>query len=157
MKKIYNLFFATNIQQLFLPFCFITTVSTTSLISNPFNLSSRAAEAFTVSTTEVTNYAQAVLKMEPVRQEAFKKIKILISGKEVPQIACNLPSSFNSLPREANDIAVSYCKQSNKIVEDNNLTIDRFNRITQEIQGNNILRQQIYNELLRLQKALGGK
>jgi len=156
MKKIDNLFFRINIQQLFLPICFIATLSTTSIIFSSYNLSVQASESFTVSNSEVTNYAQAVLAMEPVRKDALQKITILIGkDKDVPPILCNLPNSINSLPTDAKNVAVTYCNASQKIVEANHLTIDRFNGITQEIQHNIILKQQIQNELSRLQKNVG--
>jgi hypothetical protein len=154
MKKIDNLFFRINIQQLFLPICFIATLSTTSIISSSYNLSVRAAESLTVSNSEVTNYAQAVLAMEPGRKAAFQTIKSLM-GKEVPQIFCNSADTIGSLSIDAKKVVVNYCNASQKIVEANHLTIERFNRITQEILVNDTLKQQIQNELSRLQKNVG--
>ena len=90
--------------------------------------------------------------MEPARQQAFQDIKKIIGSGEVPKIVCNDPNSMNGLPSQAKDIAVNYCKNSQKIVEDNGFTIDRFNQLTVEIQNNSTLKRQIYNNLLRLQK-----
>ncbi|HEY9801862.1 MAG TPA: DUF4168 domain-containing protein [Leptolyngbyaceae cyanobacterium] len=102
--------------------------------------------------TEITSYAQAVLAMEPARQEAFGQIKKIVGGRDVPQIVCSEPSSMNNLPSKARDIAVNYCNHSQKIVGDYGLTIDKFNRMTAEIQANSNLKQQVYNTLIRLQR-----
>ncbi|MBD6616745.1 DUF4168 domain-containing protein [Komarekiella sp. 'clone 1'] len=128
-------------------------ITTTSVISSTLSLNSKAYAQTAVNNTEINSYAQAVLAMEPARQHAFEEIKKLIGGGEIPQIVCNDGNSINGLPRKAQDIAVNYCTRSQKIVEDNGLSIDRFNKITMEAQNNNNLKRQIYNTLLRLQKA----
>ena len=103
--------------------------------------------------TDVTNYAQAVLEMEPVRQTAFDEIKKLIGSGDIPPIVCHKPESLDALPRNARKIAVNYCSQSQKIVESNLLTIARFNAITIDMQNNPNLKTQIQKELLRIQNA----
>lgn len=120
--------------------------------SNSFVFSS-AAYAQNVSETEVTNYAQAVLSMEPARQTAFNQIKKMIGAADVPSIVCHKPESLNALPSKAQEIAVNYCNQSKDIVESNGLTITRFNTITVNMQNNPNLKTRIHNELLRLQNA----
>jgi hypothetical protein len=136
----------------------LATLTTTSFIFATLGLSAKAnTPNFTISNTEVTNYAESVLEMEPKRQTAFEEIKKLIGGKEIPKIVCNDPKSMNSLPGKAKDIAVNYCNESQKIVEQNSLSIDRFNQITVETQNNNDLKRQIYNTLIRLQKEQAAK
>ena len=103
--------------------------------------------------TAVTNYAQAVLEMEPVRQTAFDEIKKLIGSGDIPPIVCHKPESLDALPGNARKIAVNYCSQSQKIVESNLLTIARFNAITVDMQNNPNLKTQIQKELLRIQNA----
>lgn len=120
--------------------------------SNSFVFSS-AAYAQNVSETEVTNYARAVLLMEPVRQTAFNQIKKMIGSEDVPSIVCHKPESLNALPSKAQEIAVNYCSRSKDIVESNGLTIARFNAITVNMQNNSNLKTRIHNELLRLQNA----
>jgi hypothetical protein len=134
------------------------TLTAASLIFGIGGLYTKAdAQTVTVNNTEVINYAQSVLKMEPKRQQAFEEIKKLIGEKEIPKIVCNDPSSMNSLPNQAKDIAVNYCNGSQTIVAENNLTIERFNQITLEIQTNSDLKRQIYNTLLRLQNESRSK
>lgn len=134
------------------------TLTTASLIFATFGLNTKAdAQPLTVNSIEVTNYAQSVLAMEPKRQQAFEEIKKLIGGKEIPKIVCDDLSSMNALPNKAKDIAVNYCNDSQKIVTEHSLTIERFNEITLEIKNNTALKRQIYNTLIRLQNESGAK
>lgn len=153
MKSFYHRFFRYTIIRMLSQFLFVG-VTTTCLISNGVVLSSKADAQSPppVNPNELTSYARALLGMEPQRQQAFEEIKKIIGDKEVPKIVCNDTNSLNGLPSKARDIAVNYCKRSQKIVEDNDLTIDRFNKITIDIQNNENLKRQLYNRLLLLQK-----
>ncbi|MEA5617878.1 DUF4168 domain-containing protein [Cronbergia sp. UHCC 0137] len=153
MQKIYCVFVPTGLQQMLSKLLVLSTLSLTGLISGTLGWSSQvAAQTLKVNNTEIRNYAQAVLAMEPARQEALEKIKKLIGGKEVPKIVCHESKTIDALPNNIRDIAVNYCNKSQKIVEANGLTSDLFNKITMEIPNNNTLKQQIYNILLELQK-----
>ncbi|MES1022299.1 DUF4168 domain-containing protein [Gloeocapsa sp. BRSZ] len=139
----------------------IATLSSVSVVSGlvPNLAGSRQVEfssvayAQAVSNAEVTNYARSVLVMEPVRQTAFNEIKRIISSDNIPPIVCNQPRSFSSLPTDARNIAVEFCKRSRQIVESNGLTINRFNAITVNLQSDAQLERRVKNELLRLQNA----
>ncbi|MEH2177290.1 DUF4168 domain-containing protein [Nostoc sp.] len=155
MKKISDLFFRTSRKRTLSRSLFFGAIATVSLISNGFSLSSKAnaqTPAPIVNNTEIDSYAQAVLAMEPARQNAFEEIKKLIGNGEIPQIVCNDSNSINGLPKKAQDIAVNYCNHAQKIVEDNGLKFEQFNKITIELQNNTILKRQVYNTLLRLQQ-----
>jgi hypothetical protein len=150
MHKVYYCLFSTSLRRILGQSLVIATVG---LISSNFGWSEQAhAQTLTINNTEVTNYAKAVLAMEKPRQQAFDQIKKEIGNGEIPKIVCNDPKSINNLPDKARDIAIKYCNHSQKIVEDNGFTIDRFNKITIELQNNDNLKQQVYNMLLRLQK-----
>ncbi|MEH1948496.1 MAG: DUF4168 domain-containing protein [Nostoc sp.] len=155
MNKISDLFFRTGRKRTLSRVLFFGAIATVSVISNAFSLSPKA-EAQTpapiVNNTEIDSYAQAVLAMEPARQNAFEEIKKLIGNGEIPQIVCNDSNSINGLPKKAQDIAVNYCNHAQKIVEDNGLKFEQFNKITIELQNNTILKKQVYNTLLRLQQ-----
>jgi hypothetical protein len=152
MQENYFMILQTSIKHKLSESLVFATLTAASLIFGTLGLSPKAnAQPVTVNNTEVINYAQSVLKMEPKRQQAFEEIKKLIGGKEIPKIVCNDPSSMNSLPNKAREIAVNYCNDSQTIVAANNLTIERFNQITVEVQNNDALKRQIYNTLLRLQ------
>jgi hypothetical protein len=50
---------------------------------------------------------------------------------------------------------VDYCEQSKEIVENNGMSIRRFNEITVNSRSNSELMRRIRNELLRLKKGSG--
>ncbi|MBI1242150.1 MAG: DUF4168 domain-containing protein [Nostoc sp. RI_552] len=157
MKSLLNIFFPGSLQHIFSRSVVLSIITTASLVSSSLILTSRSnAQTPTVNNqvknTDIINYAQAVLAMETPRQQAFAEIKKLIGGGDIPKIICNDPSSINILPRQVQNIAITYCENSKKIVEDNGLSIDRFNTITVELQNNTNLKRQVYNTLIRLQK-----
>ncbi|MEH1780733.1 MAG: DUF4168 domain-containing protein [Nostoc sp.] len=159
MKKISDLFSLTSRKRILSQSFFFGAIATVSVISTAFAWNSKAYAQTpppivnnTVNNTEINSYAQAVLAMEPARQNAFEEIKKLIGNGEIPKIVCNDPNSINGLPKKAQDIAVNYCTHAQKIVEDNGLRFEQFNKITIELQNNNILKRQVYNTLLRLQQ-----
>jgi hypothetical protein len=152
MKKIYNLFLVPKIQQQLFLSCCLITLTIAGIMGASSDLTAKAEDSPTVKDDELINYAKSILLMEGPRQEAFGKIKLLISSQEIPQIVCNVSESINRLPRQAKNIAVNYCTRSQNIVQENHLTVDRFNRITQAVQSNGTLKQRIYNILLNLQK-----
>ncbi|MEH2139201.1 DUF4168 domain-containing protein [Nostoc sp.] len=156
MKKISDLFSQSSRKRILCQSFFFGAIATASVISNAFSLNSKVYSQTPppiANNTQINSYAQAVLAMEPARQNAFEEIKKLIGNGEIPKIVCNDSNSINGLPRKAQDIAVNYCNRSQKIVQDNGLSIDQFNKITIELQNNDILKQQVYNTLLRLQKS----
>lgn len=153
MKRIAKLFLPDTLEHLLPRTCLFGIVATASFFASTLTFTAKAdAQTPTVNNSEIVSYAQAVLAMEPSRQQAFGEIKKLIGGGEIPQIVCNDPKSINNLPQKARDIAVNYCNRSQKIVEENGLSIERFNKITVEIQNDSNLKRQIYNTLIRLQK-----
>lgn len=111
-----------------------------------------SAYAQTITDEEVANYAKSVLQIEPLRQQLYNQIKQLIGTP--PPISCNDPISSNQLTGLARNIADSYCEQSKIIVEENSLTIRRFNEITQAIENNSAIQMLIVQELIRQQELL---
>ena len=139
---------------------FLGTIAAVSLLSglmlNPLSnphplVVGTTAYAQDVSDPQVTSYAQAVLRMEPVRQQAYDEIKTIIGSSNVPPIVCNKPESLDALPGNARSIATDYCDRSKEIVEKNGLTISRFNEITVNMQSDTNLKNRIQAELLRIQ------
>ncbi len=132
---------------------FIGVIASVSFLSSTLIFSSKSyAQAAPVKNDEVIKYAKTVLEMEPSRQQTFDEIKKMMGGSQVPQISCNDSNSFNGLPGKAKNIAVEYCNRYLQVVTENGLSMDRFNEITVQIQGNQNLQQQVHNQLLRLQK-----
>ncbi|MBW4593159.1 MAG: DUF4168 domain-containing protein [Brasilonema angustatum HA4187-MV1] len=155
MKRSYQNFFQVSLIPILAQSLFVGIVATASLVSSTLVLSSKtdAQAPQGINPGELRNYARAMLKMEPERQQAFDEIKKIMNAGDVPKIVCNDNNSLNGLPGKAKDIAVNYCQRYQKVVEDNGLSIDRYNTITTQVQGNEDLKRKMYNELLRQQKV----
>jgi hypothetical protein len=76
------------------------------------------------SASEITNYAKAVLQMEPHRRQAVDQIRRAGGNTN---IVCS--SVFSGLP--GGQVAANYCNRAARIVRDNGLSNRRFNEITQ--------------------------
>ncbi|MBU6344648.1 MAG: DUF4168 domain-containing protein [Cyanobacteria bacterium REEB494] len=96
-----------------------------------------------ITSSEITNYAQTVMIMEPKRQQAFKEIKTLINTRAIPTIICNDANSIKFLPISAQKIAINYCNEYEETVSQHSLTVDRFNQITAEINNNSVLKERV--------------
>ncbi|HIK26891.1 MAG: DUF4168 domain-containing protein [Oscillatoriaceae bacterium SKW80] len=110
-----------------------------------------AVTAQTVSPPDISNYARAVLALEPIRKDALARIEKIL-GK-VPSIVCSEPKTLNALSGEAREIAINFCNKSKEIVESNGLTTNTFNQITIKLQTDPTLQQQIQQEMLRIQQS----
>jgi len=110
-----------------------------------------SAQAQEISNQEITNYARAVLAIEPRRVEAYNEIKGMAGGS-VPRVVCNETQEINRLSGGVRGIAVNYCQQAKKVIETNGLTVNRFNQLTLLQQANPAVKQRIQAELLRLQQ-----
>lgn len=105
------------------------------------------AMAQNVSDEDLKKYAQAAIAIENLRQTTYSNIESVI-GKSSGQMSCNQRQSFSQLPENARKMAIEYCDQSEVIVQNNGLTINRFNQITQQVKQDPSLKQ-------RLQSILG--
>lgn len=110
-----------------------------------------AAYAQDINSTQVTNYAKAVLEAEPLRQTALNNIKQAIGSGDVPQIVCDNQESFNSLPENARNVASNYCNEYGTIVRKYFGSFEQFNQITRNVQNDPNLKKRIQDEMIRLQ------
>ena len=119
--------------------------------SNTFVFSTVAYAQQTVTDAEITHYAEALLKIEELRQDTFGEIKNMFGGK-VPEIVCNDNQSINNLPTPVRNAVRSFCDDSAAVVEDHfpQGRNSRFNQITNLMQNNPGLRQRIQNEMRRI-------
>ncbi len=113
-----------------------------TLLATLLSLSPRMVNAQTLSDEQINNYAQAVMRIESNRQQAYAEIQ-RIMGENPPEIVCNQPSSYNSLPEEAAKVALTYCQNSENIVKDTGMTVEQFNQITQQIKQDQELERRI--------------
>ncbi len=100
---------------------------------------------------QIKRYATAVLLIETQRKQAYQAISQIL-GKIPPAITCNQRESFNNLPANAQKIAVDYCNNSKKIVQDSGLNATEFNAITNRVRSDDNLRRRVQNEMIRLQR-----
>ena len=102
------------------------------------------------SDTIITNFAQAVLAIEDLRNQAYEDIK-KIAGT-VPEIACHESDSLSNLPSEVRKIVVQYCNDSKDIVENSGISTTQFNELATEAQSSESLTRRIQNVMIRLQQ-----
>ena len=112
-----------------------------------------------VTAQEITKYADSVLQIENLRVGVYEEIQNEFQkqspGGSVPPIICNEKNSVNTLPQTVKVIAVSYCNQAKEIIERNDLTVSRFNQITQLQRKDQTWREKIKAELIRIQQETG--
>lgn len=105
-------------------------------------------QEFTPEETE--NYAKAGYGVELLRREVYQEIKGLMN-EPPPSILCDQQSTLDNLQPDVREIADRYCSQSRQIVEQNNLTINRFNELKNHYDRQDDFYQQVQEILLKLQ------
>jgi len=103
--------------------------------------------AYAQSAEQVTQYAKAVLQIEPVRQEALAEAKQVMGGS-VPANVCRQ----SSIPNAVESVCKTFLSRSADIIQSSGLTIGEFNRITMRLQNDSRLRDRMRQELIRLQQ-----
>ena len=132
----------------------VPEVSMRSLETNSFSLptishSQKAyAQQFTPDETE--NYAKAGYEVELLRRKVYQEIKNSIN-QPPPDIVCDRQDTLDSLQPKVREIANRYCDRSREIVEEHNLTVDRFNVLKTYYDRQDSFYQQVQSILLKLQ------
>lgn len=103
-----------------------------------------------VSNDEVNRYAKTVRAIEASRQATVAEITRLTQSDQMPDVACDQPSTVQKLPDNLQAIVVSYCKQAKQVGETNGFTMSRFNAITANLETNPELAKRIQAELTSL-------
>ena len=104
---------------------------------------------------EILNYARAVLAIETKRQQTVRDIQGYVDDG-VPRVDCSERGSLNRLDNpDARNLAIDYCSHAKKMIEDNNLSVSRFNEITRIQQTDAQLQQRIQGVLMQLQQPSG--
>ena len=99
---------------------------------------------------EIQSYAKAGYEVELLRREVYQQIKSSID-EPPPNIVCDRQETLSNLKPEIRDIADRYCNQSQQIVRENNLTIDRFNELKSYYDRRDSFYQEVQNALIELQ------
>jgi Domain of unknown function (DUF4168) len=119
------------------------------------------AQSDAVSEAEIRGYANSVLQMDSPRTAALNQIQALLSGVNYNpaqvDMTCPNTRNLNQLPRqvrsEVREIIVNYCNQARAIVEENGLTVRRFNSITEAHQSDTALAERIRTALIQIQQS----
>ncbi|MEL6909184.1 MAG: DUF4168 domain-containing protein [Cyanobacteria bacterium J06555_3] len=106
------------------------------------------AQQFTPEETE--NYARAGYEVELLRREVYQELKSLMN-EPPPNIVCDRQSTIDSLKPEAKAIANRYCTQSRRIVQQNNLSINRFNELKTRYDSKDSFYERVQEILIKLQ------
>jgi hypothetical protein len=113
------------------------------------SLSGKAyGQQFTPAETE--SYAKAGYQVELLRRQVYQEIKNLLD-EPPPNIVCDRQSTWDNLKPEVKNIANRYCTQSRQIVQQNNLSINRFNELKSQYDRQDGFYQQVQKILLKLQ------
>lgn len=99
---------------------------------------------------EIQNYAEAGYEVELLRREVYQKIKSAIN-QPPPNIVCDRQDTLENLQLNIREIANNFCNQSLQIVEQHNLSIDRYNELKSYYDRRDGFYQQVQNVLLKLQ------
>jgi Domain of unknown function (DUF4168) len=99
------------------------------------------------SASQIRSYAGAVLDIEPLRQNAYEKVKNMMKGN-VPKDVCRT----GQLPGDVRSICANFFDESADRIRRNNLSIGEFNEITQKSQSDPKLKNQIQQEMIRQQR-----
>ncbi len=109
--------------------------------------SSGASAVLAQSANQIRSYAGAVLDIEPLRKDAYRKVQNMMKGN-VPSDVCR----HGQVPGDVRSICSSFFDESADRIRKNNLSIGEFNDITQKSQSDPKLMNQIQQELIRLQR-----
>ncbi|WP_172636031.1 DUF4168 domain-containing protein [Synechococcus sp. PCC 6312] len=104
----------------------------------------------TLSNSQLSSYAQAVLAIEPIRLKYYRQAQKMFSG-QVPRNSCLAEPKNLASPRLDN-LCSQYFNESTQILKKYDLTPEEFNNITQQIHANPGLYQRVQYEMMRLQK-----
>ena len=132
----------------------VPEVSVRSLDLNQFSLitisrsQNASAQEFTPEETE--NYAKAGYQVELLRREVYQEIKNSIN-QPPPDIVCDRQETLDSLQSQVREIAARYCDRSREIVEQHDLTVDRFNELKTYYDRQDSFYQQVQSILMKLQ------
>lgn len=137
----------------------VTILATMSLASGIIPNISSQPRIFTRENTvyaqeyspeEVYNYAKAGFEVEMLRQQVYQEIKSVVN-EPPPNIVCDRPETIDSIPDNIQGIANNYCDRVPQIVEENNLSIQRFNQLKNDYDRGGSFYQQVQEQLLNLQ------
>ncbi len=103
-----------------------------------------------INNTQVSNYARAVLAIEPIRLKYYRQAQQLFPGR-LPRNPC-LGNSKDTIPTGLEGICQQYMNESMAILRKHDLTPEEFNAITQQLRFSPSLYQRVQLEMMRHQQ-----
>ena len=118
-----------------------------------------------VRTEEIDSYALSILQIDGPRNQAYTEIQNILIGADLSGndseviLSCgstrNISRNLSSLPRtvrpNVQSIIVNFCNEAREIVENNGLSVSRFNHITGAHREDPALADRIRLKMLDLQ------
>jgi hypothetical protein len=95
---------------------------------------------------KVSNYADAVLQMEPLRINALNKVRSYM-GDQTPKNVCRQ----GGLPSSVKITCTDFYNQSADVIQRNGLSNWEFNQITEKVRTDTLYRQRLDQELQQRQ------
>jgi len=114
-------------------------------------LALRAHAQSDISQGKVRQYAQAMLKIERLRQRTYQKVEQRMGAGAVPNIACHRSESLSQLSPEVRKTARSYCKRSRQIVRQHDLTVSEVNRLNRKYESDPAFKERVGAIMRQLQ------
>jgi hypothetical protein len=103
-------------------------------------------------TSQLTDYARAVLEIEPIRLKYYQQAEQLMRRGQIPQNTC-LGNNKANVPQGLEGICNGYLNDSKQVIERNNLTPEQFNEITLRARTDTSLMTRIQQELVKLRRS----
>jgi len=111
----------------------------------------RAQAQSEVPQAKLRQYAQTMLEIERLRQQAYQKIEQRLGSDAVPNIACHRSQSLSQLSPQVRKTARSYCQRSRQIVRQRGLTVSEVNRLTRKYQSDPAFKDRVGGMMQQIQ------
>jgi Domain of unknown function (DUF4168) len=103
-----------------------------------------------ITPQQVSDYAAAVLEIEPIRLKYYDQARKQTNGKIPPNLC--LENEKTNVVNELASICSSYMEESQAVIIKHDLTQDQFNAITTQAQTDRALSDRIQQQLRQHQK-----
>mgnify|MGYP006420736545 CR=1 FL=1 len=119
---------------------------------SPLVVSAQEAPIAGVSEQEILEYARVAYEIEQDRQLVYDEIEELMKG-DVPELACNDEDSLEQTNEDVREVFLNWCRRSEEIIEESELSISRFNKIHELQEDNDELKERIQAEVEKIRES----
>ena len=99
---------------------------------------------------ETANYAKAGFEVEMLRRQVYQEIKAIVN-QPPGDIVCDRQETLSDLDPEVRELTESFCTRTIEIVQQNNLSVDRYNELKTQYDLRGEFYDRVQEILLRLQ------